>query len=596
MPEIRTRDSMPNVQTKHRKSKPVQNVIAPKVEGAIRQKTQEHRSKQEASNEYAVGVTEEVIADAAIETAKIPDRVAQTITDVHNRYRDKQHSHIYEIQQEQSGHRSNPQYRGMPEYQRNHTEQNSSSVPQKKTNQHIKTLEKREVTTRESEYTAPKTRTRYDSIPIKTKDTTTQAKTAQSAASKTVTEYGRARFKHESQKKAAKTSKQAAKKSIEWSKKAGEAIVKTVKSVVSFIVQTFGIVGLLVCILGVILIGIIASSPLGIFFSNEPTVDSVALSSAVAQINMELNRRLTALQTGNYTSVDINGSPPDWVEVVAVFASLVAGAEDGVDVAVLTPDRVSRLKAVFWQMCYVTSSTETVTIPDSNPDDEIDDSRTEVHLTISIIAKSADDMRIDYGFTDFQNETLDILLSDRVSLSLLISSVTIDDEEALKLLEALPADLSQERRAVVQQALGLVGKVNYFWGGKSLVIGWDSRWGKLTKVTSAGSPTTGTYRPYGLDCSGFVDWVFYNTSGGSYVIGRGGGAGAQHRNCAQLSWGSVQPGDLVFYPNDDHVGIVGGKSETGHWLIIHCTSGRNNVVITDSSGFMTVGKPLYFTQ
>jgi hypothetical protein len=64
-----------------------------------------------------------------------------------------------------------------------------------------------------------------------------------------------------------------------------------------------------------------------------------------------------------------------------------------------------------------------------------------------------------------------------------------------------------------------VGKVNYFWGGKSLVLGWDSRWGTSMKVTAAGSSTTGTYRPYGLDCSGFVDWVFYNVSGGAYIVG-----------------------------------------------------------------------------
>ena len=596
MPEIRTRDSTPNVQTKRRKGKPAQNVFASKIEGEIRQKTQEHRSKQEASNEYAAGVMEEAATDVAIEIAKIPNRVAQTLTDFHNSYCTEQHSHFYEIQQEQSIPQSTPYYRGNPEYQRNYTEQNVSSIPQIKTYQEIKVRESRRETIREPERIEPKARSYSENVTVKTRESVSKSKTAQTTSTQKVAEYGRSRFKREAQKKTAKTSKQAAKKSIEWSKKAGEAIVKTVKAVVSFIVQTFGIIGLVVYILGIILIGIIASSPLGIFFSGEPTVDAVALSSAVAQINMELNRRLTSLQTGNYTSVDINGSPPDWVEVVAVFASLVAGAEDGVDVAILTPDRVSRLKAVFWQMCYVTSSTETVTIPDSNPDDEIDDSRTEGHLTISIIAKSADDMRIDYGFTDFQNETLDILLSDRVSLSLLISSITIDDEEALKLLEALPADLSQERRAVVQQALSLVGKVNYFWGGKSLVIGWDSRWGRLTKVTATGSPSTGTYRPFGLDCSGFVDWVFYNTSGGSYVIGRGGGAGAQHRNCAQLSWGSVQPGDLVFYPGDDHVGIVGGKSEIGHWLIIHCASGRNNVVITDASGFMTVGKPNYYNE
>ena len=147
---------------------------------------------------------------------------------------------------------------------------------------------------------------------------------------------------------------------------------------------------------------------------------------------------------------------------------------------------------------------------------------------------------------------------------------------------------------MVQQALSLVGKVNYFWGGKSLVLGWDSRWGKLTEVWAAGSPSTGTYRPYGLDCSGFVDWVFYNTSGGNYVIGRGGGAAAQHRNCTPISWGSAQPGDLVFYPDDSHVGIVGKRDSSGRLWVIHCASGRNNVVITDSYGFMIVGRPNYF--
>ena len=71
---------------------------------------------------------------------------------------------------------------------------------------------------------------------------------------------------------------------------------------------------------------------------------------------------------------------------------------------------------------------------------------------------------------------------------------------------------------MLKYALALVDKVDYFWGGKSLVLGWDDRWGELTEVTAEGSDTTGTEQPYGLDCSGFVDWAFYNTSGGEYVI------------------------------------------------------------------------------
>lgn len=44
---------------------------------------------------------------------------------------------------------------------------------------------------------------------------------------------------------------------------------------------------------------------------------------------------------------------------------------------------------------------------------------------------------------------------------------------------------------MVLTAYQLLGKVNYFWGGKSLVLGWDSRWGTPMKVTAAGSSSSG---------------------------------------------------------------------------------------------------------
>ena len=106
--------------------------------------------------------------------------------------------------------------------------------------------------------------------------------------------------------------------------------------------------------------------------------------------------------------------------------------------------------------------------------------------------------------------------------------------EAMEVWERLPDDLSMERRMVVTYALALVDKVDYFWGGKSLVLGWDDRWGELTEVTAEGSDSIGTEQPYGLDCSGFVDWAFYNASGGEYVIGQGGGAMEQHANCVDI--------------------------------------------------------------
>ena len=166
--------------------------------------------------------------------------------------------------------------------------------------------------------------------------------------------------------------------------------------------------------------------------------------------------------------------------------------------------------------------------------------------------------------------------------------------EAMEVWERLPDDLSMERRMVVTYALALVDKVDYFWGGKSLVLGWDDRWGDLTEVTAEGSDSTGTEQPYGLDCSGFVDWAFYNASGGSYIIGQGGGAAAQHASCTDIAWDEVQPGDLLFYPEDEHVGIAAGRDWLGRLLVVHCASSTDGVAISHRTGFETAARPVWY--
>ena len=205
-------------------------------------------------------------------------------------------------------------------------------------------------------------------------------------------------------------------------------------------------------------------------------------------------------------------------------------------------------------------------------------------------------MKTEYHFNRNQIAALDELLEQRDLLRELIEDVYSVSGDTAALIRSLPEGLSPEREAVVRTACSLVGKVNYYWGGKSLVIGWDARWGELWQVTAAGSSTTGTYRPYGMDCSGFVDWVFYNATGGGYIIGHGGGATAQHSYCTDISWADAQPGDLVFYPDNSHVGIVGGKDANGELLIIHCASGYNNVVITGKEGFTSIGRPQYYAE
>jgi len=387
------------------------------------------------------------------------------------------------------------------------------------------------------------------------------------------------------------------------SKKLGSVAVQAVKeigkgvaSAVSSILPAGGGAVVLVLILTVILVAAIVASPFGILFPNESREAGVVpISAAVAQVNYEYNERLEELQTADsYDSISVTGQSADWVEVLAVFAVKVAGSNDAdaADVATMDADRIARLKAVFWDMTAIATEVETINHPGSGDDD----GWTERNLYITITAKTAEEMKTAYHFNRNQIAALEELLEQRGLLRELIEDAYSVSGDTAALIRSLPEDLSPEREAVVRTACSLVGKVNYFWGGKSLVIGWDVRWGELRQVTAAGSSTTGTYRPYGLDCSGFVDWVFFNQSGGSYVIGHGGGATMQHNYCTDISWADAQPGDLVFYPDNSHVGIVGGRGANGGLLIIHCASGYNNVVITDKEGFASAGRPQYYGE
>jgi len=383
-------------------------------------------------------------------------------------------------------------------------------------------------------------------------------------------------------KKAVKSAGAAFKKMVGVAAKAVSAMTSAVTAI-----ACGGI--LLTALVIVIVIAAVANSPFGLFYAQEPNApDTVSVAQAVGSVKAAYNSRLEELQAGSYDSIDIQGAAPDWTEVLAVFAVKLAGAEvDGLDVATLDPDRVNRLTTVFWDMTVISTEVETIDHPASGNQA----AWTEKILHITITPKTADDMRTVYNFTPYQNSALDELLSDRPTLTSLAGSLDITGANEREVLSALPADLEQARRDAVEKALSLVGKVNYFWGGKSRAIGWDNRWGTLQKVTAAGSPSTGTYRPFGLDCSGMIDWALRNAglpSDGNWYIGV---------NLTRVSASEARPGDMALFPDASHIGIVVGRNDAGKLLVCHCSSGRNNVVVTEFSatGFTVVGRPNIYT-
>ena len=273
---------------------------------------------------------------------------------------------------------------------------------------------------------------------------------------------------------------------------AAQTIGRGIASAASSIMAAGGGAVVLVLFLTVILVAAIVASPFGILFSNESREAGVVpISAAVAQVNYEFNERLEALQTADdYDSISVDGQAADWVEVLAVFAVKVAGSNDAdaADVATMDADRIARLKAVFWDMTTITNRVEIIHHPGSGDDD----GWTERNLYITITAKTAEEMKTEYHFNRNQIAALDELLEQRALLRELIEDVYSVSGATAELIRNLPEDLSPEREAVVRSACSLVGKVNYFWGGKSLVLGWDARWGELRQAAPPRGPTAPT--------------------------------------------------------------------------------------------------------
>lgn len=402
---------------------------------------------------------------------------------------------------------------------------------------------------------------------------------------------------------AAKAPRATAKAGAATAKEAAKASVSAIKGAIAAAQELIAALAaggwaVAAVVLVLCMVGLLIASPFGLFFADAEGTGS-GIPQAVAQLNGEFTARIEQIkEDAPHDVLDLDNDAiaavlDNWNNVLAVYAvraSADGGSPSGLDG--LTAENLSLLREVFWDMNQISSFTETV------PKGEDD---TEIVLHITAVVKTPQKMAEEYGFTDEQKGLLEELLKpeyQELFQNLIGSSqdLTLSVEQVQEILDNLPDDLSEERRQVILTAYQLLGKVNYFWGGKSLVLGWDSRWGTPKEVWAAGSPSTGTVRPYGLDCSGFVDWVFYNISGGTYVIGHGGGAHMQHTYCTPITWDEAIPGDLVFYPEDTHVGIVCGFDSSGNVQIIHCASGANNVVVTGKSGFTTIARPKFYSS
>lgn len=137
----------------------------------------------------------------------------------------------------------------------------------------------------------------------------------------------------------------------------------------------------------------------------------------------------------------------------------------------------------------------------------------------------------------------------------------------------LPANLSDTRKEIIRFALNSVGKVPYYWGGKPSAQDYTgNHFGVLTTPDYKGRVLKG------LDCSGWINWVYWSATG--HRLAYEGTAGLAVLG-SKIRRDQLKPGDIIVRTGADaHVIMFLGWTADGRIQCIHESSGTvNNVTI-----------------
>lgn len=126
------------------------------------------------------------------------------------------------------------------------------------------------------------------------------------------------------------------------------------------------------------------------------------------------------------------------------------------------------------------------------------------------------------------------------------------------------------RQQIVDFAISMVGKIPYYYyegqsdgyGALGHAISKEFNENHFNENTKGSVDHKGRNK-YGLDCSGFVDFVYWNVLDNN--LGNGN-TGTLKSLSTEITHGELQPGDLGFLNNDSsgprqHVGIYIGNDE-----------------------------------
>ena len=218
---------------------------------------------------------------------------------------------------------------------------------------------------------------------------------------------------------AARATAVTAKKAAQATATAVKAILAGAKALIAALAAG-GWVAVVVLVV-ICLIGLIVSSPFGIFFSGEDSSNGQTMQTVVREINQEYEGKLEEIKTGNpHDVLEMSGSRAVWTEVLAIYAvKTTTDPDNPQEVATMDDAKKELLKEIFWAMNEVGHSIDTAT---HNNVTETDDGHgnivetvtpvTETTLYITVSHKTADEMSDTYNFTADQRRQLAELLAE----------------------------------------------------------------------------------------------------------------------------------------------------------------------------------------
>lgn len=204
------------------------------------------------------------------------------------------------------------------------------------------------------------------------------------------------------------------------------ASVRSVKRVITTASQTTtallagGWVAMMVIVV-VLMVGMIAGSSFGIFFTGEEFGDGFLMKDVIKEINDEYQASLDHLEnTIPHDEIEMSGSRARWPEVLSVYAVKVTTDPDHAqEVATIDEEKKSILEDVFWQMNHITYEvelrTEMEVVETSDDAGNIIESWTEVEkecLVITVEHKSVEEMAALLGFNSKQMDEVQQLIDE----------------------------------------------------------------------------------------------------------------------------------------------------------------------------------------